>query len=57
MNDSDFVFDCARLLYYKYHKINPHCGASKLDSDDWITNKKKTINPTKKKIIKSSNML
>ena len=22
MRGSDFIFDCAHLLYYKYHKIN-----------------------------------
>ena len=49
MNVSDFVFDCAHLLYHKYHKINPNFGASNIDSPDWITNKKTAINPMNKK--------
>ena len=57
MNGSDFVFDCAHLSYHKYHKINPNFGASNIDSSDWITNKKATINPMNKKIINASNML
>ena len=36
---SDFVFDCAHLLYYKCHKINPNRGGSYIDSLDWIKNK------------------
>ena len=49
MNGSNFVFDCAHLLHYKYHKINPNCDASNIDSSDWITNKKTTINSMNKK--------
>ena len=26
IKDSEFVFDCIHLLYYKYHKINPNRG-------------------------------
>ena len=43
--DSDFVFDCIHLLYYKCHKINPSCGISYIDSPDWIKSKKAIINP------------
>ena len=49
MKGSDFVFDCAHLLYYKYHKINPNCGSSNIESPDWIKNKNTTINPMNKK--------
>ena len=49
MNGSNFVFDCAHLLHYKYRKINPNCDASNIDSSDWITNKKTTINSMNKK--------
>ena len=49
MKGSDFVFDCAHLLHYKYHKINPNCGSSNIESPDWIKNKNTTINPMNKK--------
>ena len=39
---SDFMFDCAYLLYYKCHKINPNRGRSYTDFADWIKNKKAT---------------
>ena len=32
-----------------YHKINPNCGASYIDSPDLKKNKKATINPISKK--------
>ena len=28
MRDNDFIFDCAPLLYYKCHEINPNRGGS-----------------------------
>ena len=46
---SEFVFDCASLLYYKCRKINANRGGSYIDSPDWIKNKKATINPINKK--------
>ena len=49
MNGSNFVFHCAHLLHYKYCKINPNSDASNIDSSDWITNKKTTINSMNKK--------
>ena len=49
MNGSNFFFDCAHLLHYKYRKINPNCDASNIDSSGWITNKKTTINSMNKK--------
>ena len=49
MKGSDFVFDCAHLLHYKYHKINPNCGRSNIESPDWIKNKNTTTNPMNKK--------
>ena len=33
---SDFAFDCANLLYHKYHKISFILGGSYLESPDWI---------------------
>ena len=34
MNGSDFIFDSVHLLYCKYHKINPNCDESNIDSPD-----------------------
>ena len=48
MRGSDFIFDCVHLLYYKFHKRNPNCGGSYIDSPDWIKNKA-TINPINKR--------
>ena len=53
MKGSEFVFDYARLFYYKCHKINPSHVGSYIDSPDWIKNKKATINPINKKDNKS----
>ena len=49
MKDSDFIFDCAHLLYYKCHKINFKRGGSYIDSPDQIKSKNATINPINKK--------
>ena len=49
MKGSEFVFDYARLFYYKCHKINPNHVGSYIDSPDWIKSKKATINPINKK--------
>ena len=49
MKGSGFIFDCVHLLYCKCNEINPNCGASSIDSPDWIKNKKTTINPINKK--------
>ena len=46
---SEFVFDYAHLLYYKYHKIDFNSGGSYIDSPDWIRNEKATIKPINKK--------
>ena len=48
MRGSDFIFDCAHLLYCKCHKINFKRGGSYIDSPDWIKNKKTTTNPINK---------
>ena len=40
MRNSDFIFDCAHLLFYKSHEINPNRGGPYIDS---------TINPITKK--------
>ena len=44
MRDSDFIFDCVHLLYYKYHKTNFKRGGLYINSTDWIKNKKAAIN-------------
>ena len=31
-----FMFDCVRLLYYKFPKTNFKCGGLYIDSLDWI---------------------
>ena len=49
MRGSVFVFNYVQLLYYKCRKINLNRGASCIDSPDWITNKKATINPINQK--------
>ena len=48
LTDSDFIFDCAHLLYYKYHKINLDRGVSYIVSPEWIKNKQATINAINK---------
>ena len=40
MESSDFVFDYPHLFRYKCHKTNPNCGASYVDSPDWVETKK-----------------
>ena len=52
MKGCAFVFNYLHLLYYKYHKINPNCGASYIHSPDWIKNKNATINTIYKKYCK-----
>ena len=49
MKGSDFVFNYAHLLYYKWHKTHTNCGGSYIDSPDWIKSKKATIYPINKK--------
>ena len=49
MKDSEFVFCCVHLLYYKFHKINLNRGESYVDSPHWIRNKIATINLISKK--------
>ena len=36
MKGTKLVFECVHLLYGKYHKINPNCVRSYIDSPDWI---------------------
>ena len=48
-SEKEQKIDYVQLFYYKCHKINQNCGFSYVDSPDWIKNKKKTINPIKKK--------
>ena len=44
MKGSEFVFDSANLLYYKFHKISLNRGESNLDSPKWLKNIKATKN-------------
>ena len=46
---TEFVFDYADSLCYKYHKIYRNCGGSNVDSPDWIKSKKATIGSINKK--------
>ena len=48
MKGSEFVLNYGKLLYYKCHKIYPHCCGSYIDSPDWIENKTATILSIKK---------
>ena len=57
MKGREFVFNYVQLLYYKCHKININHGRSYIDSPDLIKNKKATVNPINKKIIKALNTL
>ena len=57
MGGNDFIFDCVHLLYCKCHKIYPSCGGSYIDSPDWISNKKVTINLINNKLINAFNKL
>ena len=54
---SYFIFVCIYLLYSICHKVNPNRDALYTDSPDLIKNKKATINPVKKIITNSFNML
>ena len=45
MKGSEFIFDSADLLYYKFHRISLNRGRSYTDSPKWLKNKKATINP------------
>ena len=38
MRDSDFIFDCIYLLYYKCHKINLNHGELYIGSPERIKN-------------------
>ena len=49
IRNSDFIFDCVHLFYYKCHKVNLNPGGSFTDFPDWIKNKKATKNPINKK--------
>ena len=44
MRGSELVFDCVDSLYYKLHKKSLNTGGLYIDSSEWVTNKKATIN-------------
>ena len=44
MGGSYFIFDSFQILYYKCHRVNFKRGGSYIDSQDYIKNKKATIN-------------
>ena len=45
---SNFTFDCAHLLYCKYHKITFKRGESYMESPDWIKEQQQQIVSIKK---------
>ena len=46
MKKSSLTYDHVRVFYYKPHKISINRdGGSYIIAQDWITHKKKTINP------------
>ena len=45
MRGSEFAFDSADLLYYKFHKISLNRVGSYTDSPKWLKDKTLTINP------------
>ena len=45
MKGSGFIFDSAKVMYYKCHKESFIRGGSYIDSLHWIKKKKATINP------------
>ena len=46
MRGSEFIFDCADLLYCNLQKISlTRKGSSYIESPKWLKNKKETINP------------
>ena len=49
MRDGNFIFDCAHLLHYKYHRISFKRGGSYIDFLDWLKHKKAIINCLNKK--------
>ena len=49
MKCSEFFFECANLLHYKCHKINPNRGGSYLDPPSWTKKQKAAKNLINKK--------
>ena len=45
MKGSDFAFDGVNSLYYDFNKTSINRGGSYIDSQQWLKNKKSTINP------------
>ena len=45
MKESKFVFDSVDLWHYKLDKIKLNREGSRIDSPEWMKNKKATINP------------
>ena len=52
MKGSEFVFDNADSLYYKFHKISLHRGRSYLDSPKWLKIQKAEKCPHQRKILR-----
>ena len=42
-NESNFIFESVKILYYHIHKINLKRGKSYIKSPEWILNKRATI--------------
>ena len=49
MKGSEFVYDSADLLHYKFHRKSLNGGGLYIDSPKWLKNMKATIDPKKKK--------
>lgn len=45
MKGSDFVFDFADGLHYKYHKVSLNCGGACIEPPKWINDQKAVTNP------------
>lgn len=44
MRESDFIFYCANLMYYKCHKVDFKCGGLNAASPGWTKKKNATAN-------------
>ena len=44
MRESDFIFYCANLMYYKCHEVDFKCGGLNATSPGWTKKKNATAN-------------
>ena len=45
MKGSSYIFERVDVLEYHFHKVSLNKGGSYIDSDEWLKNKRATINP------------